>query len=92
MRRASKVDGNQEQIVRALRAVGCSVLSLAPLGRGAPDLLVGRNRSTWLLELKVGREKVNDAQAMFREGWRGCPVVVARSVEEALAAIGAVHR
>lgn len=88
MRRASKVDTNQGEIVRALRAVGCSVLSLAPLGKGAPDLLVGRNRSTWLLELKTGRAKVNDAQAFFRESWKGCSVHVVRTADEALAAIG----
>ena len=38
--RAAKVDANQGEIVKALRAHGCEVLSLAPMGGGCPDLLV----------------------------------------------------
>ena len=42
MRRAGKIDANQPEIVAALRDAGCSVLSLAQLGGGVPDLLIGR--------------------------------------------------
>jgi hypothetical protein len=38
--RPAKVDANQGEIVEALRAHGCEVLSLAPMGGGCPDLLV----------------------------------------------------
>jgi hypothetical protein len=40
-RRASKIDANQPQVVRALQLLGCTVWSLAPVGCGCPDLLVG---------------------------------------------------
>ena len=40
MRRAARVDDNQGQIVDALRRVGCSVWSLAGVGKGFPDLAV----------------------------------------------------
>lgn len=41
MRRAAKVDDNQGEIVAALQRAGCSVQSLAGVGRGFPDLAVG---------------------------------------------------
>jgi hypothetical protein len=37
----AKVDANQKVIVEALRAAGCFVQSLAGIGAGCPDLLVG---------------------------------------------------
>ena len=40
MRRAARVDSNHIEIVKAFRKLGCSVLSLASLGKGVPDLLV----------------------------------------------------
>lgn len=36
-----RVDANHSQIVKALRQCGVSVLSLAPVGHGCPDLLIG---------------------------------------------------
>jgi hypothetical protein len=94
MRRAAKVDANQAAIVQALRQTGCSVLSLAPIGQGCPDLLVGRG-GTWgmnlLLEVKDGdksasRRALTEDQAGFLEQWHG-PLAVVTTVEEALAAV-----
>ena len=41
MRRAARIDRNQPEIVKALRQVGAHVTSLAAVGDGVPDLLVG---------------------------------------------------
>ncbi len=41
MRRAAHIDGNQAEIVTALEANGFTVQSLASVGEGVPDLLVG---------------------------------------------------
>lgn len=41
MRRAARTDANQTAIVEALRKCGASVQSLAAVGKGVPDLLVG---------------------------------------------------
>ena len=49
MRRRPRVDANQAEIVAALRAAHCSVQSLASLGDGAPDLLVGHAGANVLL-------------------------------------------
>ena len=92
MRRRGRVDANQREIVAALRQIGASVQSLADIGKGCPDLLVGRAGRTFLLEVKDG-SKVKSARALtpdeeaWIEGWRGAPVYVVESVEQALATV-----
>lgn len=46
MRRAGRIDANQAEIVKALRAIGCSVQSLAGVGNGCADLVVNLTRRT----------------------------------------------
>ena len=89
MRRRGKPDGNQAEIVEAYRGVGASVLSLAGLGDDAPDLLVGF-RLNYLVEVKNpdGRDRLSDGQKVFHATWRGWPVAVVRTTEEALDVIG----
>ena len=41
VRKYAKIDDNQPEIVKALREIGCSVQSLASVGGGCADLLVG---------------------------------------------------
>lgn len=92
MRRAAKVDANQEAIVTALRAVGAGVLSLAPLGRGVPDLLVWFRGGYLLLECKDGakpksKRKLTPDQSEWLAQWPG-RVEIVESPAEALLAIG----
>lgn len=100
MRHAAKVDTNQPEIVRALRKVGCSVQSLSAVGRGCPDLLVGRAGAAYLLEVKDdGHRRNRDPHASeieqqltpmqldWHRTWRG-HVAVVHSAEEALKAVG----
>ena len=56
MRRAAKIDANQTQVVIALRAAGATVQSLAAVGVGVPDLLVGFRGQTYLMEVKDGQK------------------------------------
>ena len=90
MRLAAKVDRNQAAIVADLRAVGASVESLARVGAGVPDLLVGFRGSNWLLEVKVGKAELTPDQQAWHPTWRG-QVAVVRSADEALRAIGAIQ-
>jgi hypothetical protein len=94
MRRAARVDDNHAAIAAALRQTGCTVLSLAPIGQGCPDLLVGRG-GVWgmnlLLEIKDGdkspsRRELTPDQETFLQSWNG-PIAVVMSLEEALAAV-----
>ena len=99
-RRALQVDPNQAEIVAALRKVGATVQTLAAVGQGCPDLMVGFRRQTYLLEVKsrpvVGSTsyrpssdgcKLNEKQTEWHLKWRGMPVAVVHDVDEALAAI-----
>ncbi len=97
MRRASKVDRNQSEIVAALRQIGCSVQLLHSVGAGCPDLMVGYRRDTFLLELKDGSKppsarKKTDAQVIWHDAWRGKPVAVVCNIRQALEAIGIPFR
>lgn len=93
VRRAAKVDANHGEVVKALRAVGCSVLSLAAVGNGCPDLLVcvPWNRRLHLIEVKDGsrppsERKLTDDQVKFHANWKG-PIHVVMNVEQALAVV-----
>lgn len=92
MRRAAKVDDNQDEIVTALRMVGASVQPLHQVGQGCPDLLVGIRGKNILLEVKDGRKPpssrgLTDAQLRWHMLWSGQKAIV-NNVEEALQAIG----
>ena len=76
MRRNARIDKNHPEIVAAFRKLGASVLSLAPLGRGIPDLLVAIGGVTWLVEIKSKKGKENDLQLEWAENWRGARAVV----------------
>ena len=96
MRRAAKVDRNQSEIVQALRQIGCSVQPLHAVGAGCPDLAVGWQGKTFMLEVKDGQappseRKLTAAQIEFHAGWRG-HVAVVTSIREALEVIGIPFR
>jgi hypothetical protein len=89
MRRAARTDGNHTEVVGALKNIGASVQSLAALGDGCPDLLVGYRGRNFLIEVKDGAKspsarKLTDDQEIWHDSWRGA-VSVASSVEEAIA-------
>lgn len=91
MRRAARTDGNQTAIASALLAAGCSVHSLAAVGDGLPDLLVGVERSNILLECKdpaqpPSKRRFTAAQKKWHAEWKGTAHVV-ETIEQALAVI-----
>lgn len=93
MRRAARIDRNQPEIVKALRQCGAHVTSLAAVGDGVPDLLVGFQGRTVLVEVKDGsrppsERQLTDEQIEWHAAWSGGRCVVVGSVGEALAAIG----
>jgi len=83
MRRAAKVDRNHVQIVELLRSKGFSVLSIAAIGRGAPDIVLAKDGATWLAEIKDGHRlgwKLTDDQRKFHANWKA-PILIFDSVE-----------
>ena len=85
---ARRIDANQNDIVKALRACGATVRVISQ-GDGIPDLLVGYQGYTILMEVKDGQKapsarKLTEAEQEFFEKWTGGMLVIVNSVEEAL--------
>ena len=93
--RAAKIDANQDQIVTVLRAAGATVQSLAGVGKGVPDLLVGYKGQTLLLEIKDGnkppsKRSLNEDQLRWHGSWKGGALAVIDSPDAALRMIGVI--
>jgi hypothetical protein len=71
MRHKPRLDANQAAIVAGLRAVGATVQSLASIGQGCPDLLVGFRGRNVLFEVKRPGAQLTPAEAHWFDGWRG---------------------
>ena len=93
VRRAAKVDANHLDICLALRSFGASVLSLASIGRGCPDICIGFRGTTYLAEIKNNKVRwsMTDDQKIFHAGWNA-PILVLDSVESAEAWIRTVGK
>ena len=87
MRRAAKVDENQSELVRAALQFGCTVRSLAQIGGGIPDLLIGQasrwGRRNILVEAKSDHGVLTPDQIAFHRDWRG-QIDIARTVDQLL--------
>lgn len=96
-RRAARTDANHSLIVGALLSCGCRVQSLAAVGNGCPDLVVGHNSPTrgkrvFFMEVKDGskpasQRRLTPDQVEWHALWAGWPVYVVESVEQALAIV-----
>ena len=96
IRRAARVDANQGEIVYTLRQMGCSVVSLAAVGKGVTDLLVGVSGKNLLIEVKDGSKpprerKLTPDQVIFHAEWRG-QIAKAESVDEAISIVNEARR
>jgi hypothetical protein len=88
MRRANRIDDNQNDIVAALRKAGATVRVISQ-GEGIPDLLVGFRGETILFEVKDGNKPpsartLTPAEKKFFDEWEGGLCMVVKSVEDAL--------
>ena len=96
MKRAPRLDANHSEIADAFKALGCSVLSLAPMGKGVPDLLVGIGLRNYLVEIKDGskvpsQRKLTPDEVKFSRSWKGQWSVI-ESVSEVLTFVKAWKR
>lgn len=71
-----KTDRNHSSIVRDLRGIGASVQSLASIGKGCPDILVGFRGRNFVFEIKdpeqpPSRRNLTRDELNWHEGWRG---------------------
>jgi Holliday junction resolvase len=79
-----KRDAIHGQVVDVFRRIGLSVYDAAHAGNSFPDLVVGSGGVTYLVELKTGKAPLSAGQVAFAASWKGSPVVVLRSVTEAV--------
>jgi hypothetical protein len=76
-----RTDATQKDVVKALRAIGCSVAVTSSLGKGFPDIVCALRGRTVLMEIKDGSKppsarKLTPDEERFRQAWRGEYVVV----------------
>ena len=86
--RAARRDDNEAEIVTALRGAGATV-RIVTQGDGIPDLLVGYNGYSILMEVKDGkkppsRRQLTEAEQKFFDEWTGGMLVVVESVKDAM--------
>lgn len=73
MRRRSKIDDNQPEIVKALRKLGATVAHTHQIGQGFPDILIGYN-GNHLAEIKDGSKypsarKLTPDEQKWHDNW-----------------------
>jgi Holliday junction resolvase len=88
----ARIDTNHREIVNALRKLGATVVSLASMKHGCPDLLVGFQGETMLMEIKKDEKaKFTPDQLEFMAKWRGGPISRVDSVDAAIRALGLIQ-
>jgi Holliday junction resolvase len=89
----ARVDTNHKEIVKALRQAGATVISLAAMKHGCPDLLVGYAGETLLMEIKKdSKAKFTPDQIDFMSKWNGGAVSRVDSVDAAIRALGIIQK
>lgn len=93
MRGRARKDSNHNLIVDAINKYGGCVLDLYKHGRGVPDLIVKtKNDGIQLAEIKnpenaYGRKGLSNLQNKWATNWRGGPVYIIRTIEDAFALV-----
>jgi hypothetical protein len=81
-----RADGNQREIVKTFRMLGYTVAHTHTVGKGFPDIVVGRNQVNYLIEIKDGslppsRRKLTDDEQYWHDNWLG-QVAVIESIDD----------
>jgi len=83
---ARKVDNNQAEIVKTLRACGAFVFDSSSMGRGFPDLVCCHHGRWILVEIKSQRGTLTGEQAIFHKECGG-KIEIVRSRNDAIDAL-----
>jgi hypothetical protein len=86
-------DHNHSEVTGVLDQLFVPYIDLSPLGDGIPDLVVDNHGQLELWEVKnpanwYGKKGLNANQSKWAKTWRGKPVRVIRTVDDALIALG----
>ena len=78
-------------IAKIFRDLGCSVFSAHTIGLGFPDLVIGKDGKTILVEIKKdAKASFTEAQEKFMNGWKGSAVCRIHDVEGAITLVRAI--
>ncbi len=86
-RQNAKRDSVEPEIFAAVRGVGGQAYALS--GEGIPDAILTFRGQTFLAEIKSIKGKLTPAQIILHAEWKGEPILILRSAEQALREIGA---
>jgi hypothetical protein len=88
-RHANRRDAIEREVINALERVGCTVQQLN--GKDIPDLLVGRARRNYLMEVKDPETgKLSPGQRTWHDAWNG-EVEEIHGVDDALRVVGVMR-
>jgi hypothetical protein len=85
-------DANHGEIAEAFINVGCTVADTSAAGFGFPDIVVGLIGQTHLVEVKDADGRLSASQERFLRDWRGGPIMVVQTVDEAIAHVQRIRR
>lgn len=93
MRHRVSRDINHKPITDLLDKLFVPYIDLSALGGGVPDLVVDNHGVLELWEIKnpgnwYGKKGLNQNQSKWAEKWRGKPVRIVRTVDDALILLG----
>ena len=81
-----RTDLNHAQVINGLRQAGMAAHSIASVGDGVPDILVGFRGICVVLEVKRYKEEPNQKEKDFAARWPG-PYAIVNTPEEAILAV-----
>lgn len=75
MRRSARTDDNHDEIVKAFRRLGWSVLDIHQIPNSA-DIIVGKWLHSIVIEIKDGskppsKQNLTDGEIVFKSSWNG---------------------
>lgn len=81
-----RTDANQKEIVEKLRSLGFSVWSTHVIGKGFPDLVVGKYAMNFLIEVKDGAkppssQRLTEDELVFHRSWKGHVCILASPLD-----------
>jgi hypothetical protein len=85
-------DGNHGEIAEAFISVGCAVADTSAAGFGFPDIVLGLIGQTHLVEVKDENGRLSASQDRFLRDWRGGPIMVVQTIDEAIAHVQRIRR
>ncbi len=68
---ANKKDDNHSQIVKDLIKIGFSVIDTTPCKDKALDIIVALHGETAIVEIKIGKNSLEDSQKKILATWQG---------------------